>query len=122
MLVKKINPEWQPSENPGLKVGEKIEITDAKSLILGGMAVAVGAHGEDVSAYELYGVIAENDLDGFEEFLQEKKARAVKAKLEADAKVLEATLKEVDAQQAPAEPVAAEPAPAPAETKKTTKK
>ena len=92
MLVKKVNPEWQPSENPGLKVGDTIEITDAKSLILGGMAVAIGKQGEELSAYELYGVIAENDLDGFEDYLKEKKARAIKAKLEADQEALKAQI------------------------------
>lgn len=97
MLVKKINPEWQPSENPGLRVGDTLEITDPKSLILGGMVVAVGPSGEELSAYELYGVIAENDLDGFEDYLKEKKARAIKAKLEADAAALKAQQDALDA-------------------------
>lgn len=92
MKVKKVNPEWQPSENPGLKVGDTLEITDPKSLILNGDVVGVGSKGEELSAYELYGVIVANDLDGFDEFLQEKKARAIKAQLEAESQALEAEL------------------------------
>lgn len=97
MIVKKINPDWQPVENPGIKVGETLEITDPKQLILSGMVVGVGSSGEELSAYELYGVIAENDLDGFEDYLKEKKARAIKAKLEADAAALKAQQDALDA-------------------------
>ena len=41
----KLTQNGEPSENPGLKVGDTIEITDARShSILGGMAVAIGKH------------------------------------------------------------------------------
>lgn len=122
MLVKKVNPEWQPSENPGLKVGDTLEITDPKSLILAGDVVGVGSQGEDLSAYELYGVIVENDLQGFEEYLQEKKAKAIKSKLEAESAALEAELKKANVVSEPAV-VAEEAKPtAPVKTEKSSKK
>jgi hypothetical protein len=47
-LVKKINDGWEPSENPGLKVGDTIEVTNYESLVKGGMAVLVDEAGNEV--------------------------------------------------------------------------
>jgi hypothetical protein len=57
MLVKKISASWQPSENPGLAVGETLEVTDAKSLIIQKLVVAIGENGEELDAFDLYGVV-----------------------------------------------------------------
>jgi hypothetical protein len=115
MLVKKINPDWQPAENRGLQVGETIEITDPKQLIISGMAVGIGEHGEELSTYEMYGVLIDTESEDFEEYLKVKKANAIKAKLEADNIALkamqEAADKETAKVEAPVveEPVVAEP-------------
>ncbi len=92
MLVKKINPEWKPSENKELKVGETIEMTDAKALILNGDAVAIGDRGQELSAYELYGVIVERELQEFEEYTKMKKAQAEKDSLEKEQAALKAAV------------------------------
>lgn len=41
MLVRKINEDWKPSENPELEVGDVIEITDAEALIRQGLVEEV---------------------------------------------------------------------------------
>lgn len=106
MLVKKINPDWQPAENRGLAVGEIIEITDPKQLIISGMAVGIGEHGEELSTYEMYGVLVDSESEDFEEYLKMKKANAIKAKLEAEAETLKALKESADAE------IAADVAPA----------
>lgn len=105
MLVRKKNPDWRPSENKELKVGETIEITDPRQLILNGDVTAIDETGVERSAYELYGVLVKDELNEFQEFLKVKKAEAEKSVLEAEKAKLEAEL----AAATPA-PVAAEPA------------
>lgn len=39
MLVKKVNPEWRPAENPNLGVGEVTEVTNAEMILRQGLAV-----------------------------------------------------------------------------------
>lgn len=73
MLVKKINPEWTPSENKDLKVGETIDVSNPETLIKSGTVVAVDANGIEISAYELYGIVTDLDRKGFEEYLEWKK-------------------------------------------------
>lgn len=90
MLVKKINPAWKPSEKPDLEVGDTIEITDPKQLIVSGMAVGIGSQGDELSAYEMYGVLVDTELKEFEQFVKMKKATALKEQLEEEQKALEA--------------------------------
>ena len=48
-LLKKINPSWNPSENPGLAVGEIIDFpADPEALVRGRMAVMVDQLGNEV--------------------------------------------------------------------------
>lgn len=82
MKVKKINPEWFPLENRELKVGETVEITDPKVLILTGQVVAVDVSGVEISAYDLYGVVIPNEKKEFEEWLALKKQKSIKSSLE----------------------------------------
>jgi len=105
MLVRKINQDWKPSENPELKVGETIEITDPKQLIVSGMVVGIDDNGLEVSAYEQYGVLVDAELQDFEEFVKMKKATALKEQLEKEQEVLKAEL--AQAQPAPVAPVEA---------------
>ena len=53
-LVKKTNPEWKPSENTGLKVGEVIDMTDARSLVAGNMAVFCDEDGNELQGPGMY--------------------------------------------------------------------
>lgn len=96
MLVKKKNSQWQPSENPGLAVGETIDVTDPKSLILAGDVVGLGKHGEELSAYELYGVIVTDEKKEFEAYIAMKKQEALKTQLEKEQKELEAIKTQAD--------------------------
>lgn len=115
MLVRKKNPEWFPSENKELKVGETIEITDPKQLILNGEAEAVGENGEVLSAFELYGVLVQDEMAEFQEYMKMKKAEEEKARLEKERVALEAQLAATKVET----PTPAE-APAPVETAPVT--
>lgn len=92
MLVKKKNPEWFPSEAPRLKVGETIEITDPKQLIVNGDVAPLGENGEEISAFELYGVLVQDEMKDFQEYLKTKKLESQKAALEKEQADLKAQL------------------------------
>jgi hypothetical protein len=77
MLVKKIDKDWRPDKQPDIKVGETIDITDPKTLILEGKVVAVTEEGAEISAYELYGVIVRSERKEFEEYLKLKQQKAL---------------------------------------------
>lgn len=94
MIVKKKNPEWFPSENKKLKVGESIEITDPKALILNGDVVALNEDGVEVSAYELYGVVVKNEMEEFQQYLAMKKQEALMNQLKKEKEDLESQLAE----------------------------
>lgn len=82
MLVKKIDSSWVPSENPELKVGETIDMTNPEELIRAGSVVALDENGIEISAYELYGVIIDRELREFIEYQKMKKQEAMKESLE----------------------------------------
>lgn len=92
MLIKKKNPEWFPSENKELKVGDVIDITNPQALILGGDAVAVDATGVEISSFELYGVLVKDEMSEFQEYMKMKKAETEKNRLEKERVELEAKL------------------------------
>lgn len=94
MLVKKKDPNWYPAENKGLKVGEVVEITDPKDLILTGKVVAVKKDGTEISAYDLYGVITVDERKDFEEYLKLKKQQALNQELKETSTELKSQLKE----------------------------
>lgn len=82
MLVKKKNPNWQPSEKPDLAVGETLEVTDAKALVISGDAIAIDPKtGIELSAFELYGEIVDNELEEFRQYQAMKKQEALAAQL-----------------------------------------
>ena len=89
MLVKKTNDQWMPIENPELKMDETIEMTDPKALILEGFAVGVDeSTGADLSAFDLYGVIIEEEVEEFRKFQDMKKQEFLSEKLENENKEL----------------------------------
>ena len=47
-LVKKINPNWVPSENKGLQVGDIIDMPNSQALVDSGMAVYVDKDGNEL--------------------------------------------------------------------------
>lgn len=103
MLVKKINPEWFPSENPSLEVGQYVEINDPRDLILSGQVVGI-VDGLEVSPYELYGVMTDSELADFKEYLQFKKIKQLKERqeqLQVEAEKLKEEL--VDSEMTPEE-------------------
>jgi len=92
MLVKKVNPNWSPIEQPEIKVGEIRDVTDPKQLILNGDVVAIDNNGVEISPYELYGVIVINEQKEFEEWLKIKKATSMRDQLEKEKETLEAQI------------------------------
>lgn len=92
MIVKKKNPQWFPSENIKLKVGETIEITDPKALILNGDVIALNEDGVEVSAYELYGVVVKDEMEEFQQYLAMKKQEALMNSLKKEKEELESQL------------------------------
>lgn len=92
MLVKKINPEWQPSENPGLAVGETLEVTDAKALIIQKLVVAIGENGEELDAFDLYGVVDQDLVQQLKDMKAAKRKQAENDGLVEENKKLEAEL------------------------------
>lgn len=100
MLVKKVNPEWKPSENKDLKVGDTIDMSDPKALILGGDAVAIDeATGAEISAFELYGVIVDREFEEFKAYQQMKSQERQAARLKAEAKELKKQLEEAKSEK-----------------------
>lgn len=102
MLVKKLKSEWKPSENIGLQVGETIEMTDPRQLILDGMCVAVGEDGETLDAFDLYGVVDPKLVEELKAFKDMKHAEEIKKNLEEEQVVLStelAALKEGNAKK-----------------------
>lgn len=104
MIVKKVDSEWTPKEKPDIKVGETIEITDPKALILSGKVKAITKDGVEISAYDLYGVITRDERKEFEEYSKQKKTadekvaslkkvEEEKKKLEKEAEALMAKIK-----------------------------
>lgn len=100
MLVKKTNSEWKPSENMGLKVGDTIDITDPKRLILDKMCVAIGSDGETLDAFDLYDVVDPELVAEMREFKKVKHAEEIKKSLEAEKDDLEEALAELKAKNA----------------------
>jgi hypothetical protein len=110
MLVKKKNPEWFPSENKNLKVGETIDITDPRSLIIGGDVIGLAEDGiTELSAYELYGVLVADERQEFEEYLKIKKAQSTQVALQKEKEVLEEQLKKVSPEPASVETQVTQP-------------
>lgn len=106
MLVKKVNPDWFPSENKTLRVGDRIEITDPKSLIINGDVQAIGDNGEDVSSFELYGQASKSEMEEFGEYMKMKRQESIKSVLEAEKEELQ---QQLDAAKAIKEKAAVEP-------------
>ena len=99
MLVKKIDARWEPAENRGLKVGETIEKTDPRELIMQGLCVAVDGNGRELSTYELYGVLEGKEKDDFQQWLDMKKAKDLQSKLTEEAETLKKEVAEVKAEE-----------------------
>lgn len=94
MLVRKTQKgsEWKPSENPGLQVGETIEITNPQELIMQGLVVAVGEDGQDLDAFDLYGVVDKNLVEELKAFKEAQHQQQVKKNLEKEREELEKEL------------------------------
>jgi hypothetical protein len=79
MLIKKIDPNWIPSEKKDLKVGETIDFDNPRDLIINGQAVGI-VDGLEKTPYELYGVWTKVDEEGYREYLAWKNLQALKEK------------------------------------------
>ena len=118
MLVKKIDPSWSPSENRSLKVGETIEVTDAKQLIIDGKVSSFDPEtGDEMGAFEMFGKMTQKDIQDLRDMRakerEEKKEELLKAKLEDEKKLNDELKAQVEAKKASEKKV---------ETKKSKKK
>ena len=113
MLVKKVNHDWVPKENNELQVGDTIEITDPKALILNGDVVAIDeATGATISAYELYGVVVDQEFDEFKAYQQQKQQERQATKLQQEQEELQAKIKaQIASEGASVEGSSSEPTP-----------
>lgn len=101
MLVKKINPNWTPVENNALQVGETIEITDPKALVLNGDVVAINEDGTEKSSYDMFGVLAGKEKTEFEQWLSVKKQKELQDKLVEESNALKAEVAAVKKEEVP---------------------
>lgn len=110
-IVKKINELWEPSEKPNLKVGERIEVTDYKSLVVSGMAVLVDDNDNEVEmpGQLLVCPICFQQKDGLSSFYQhiETHLKKNKASMEEAIKKVEVA-QAIIAPQTPAETLKAD--------------
>lgn len=79
MLVKKVDPEWKPSEYPDLQVGDTVEFDNPRELIIRGQVVGI-VDGIERTPYELYSVWTEKDEEGYKEYLSWKNLQTLKEK------------------------------------------
>lgn len=96
MLVKKINDEWAPAENPGLKIGETVEITDPKELLENKMVVAIGTSGEELTAFDLYGSPDKSEIEEFRKFRELKNQQKNQERLKEEQEKMKKQLKALE--------------------------
>lgn len=99
MKVRKIDETWEPAEHRGLQVGEIVDITDPKSLILQGRVEAVGEQGETITAFELYGVLTEKEEKEFRDYLLLKRAKEANKRLTEENEKLKQVKDAIDAKK-----------------------
>lgn len=92
MLVKKTREDWKPSENPELKIGETLDVTNPRDLIEQGLAVGLDSQGNELSAFELYGILTDDEKRDYEEFIAVRKQAKIQAKLQQEKAELEKQL------------------------------
>lgn len=98
MRVKKVDPEWYPSENKSLAVGDIIELSDPRNLIIEGKVVPVDDNNVEMPAAKALGEVTDADMKEFQEYLEYKYMMSYKKKneeLEEKTKVLEGQKQEI---------------------------
>ena len=100
MKVRKQKSEWKPSENLGLQIGDTIDITNPKQLILDGMCVAVGEDGEELDAFDLYKIVTEDLMTELKSFKATQHQEQIKKELDLENEELSEELKEIKAKNA----------------------
>lgn len=95
MLLKKISNNWKPSESLGLAIGDTIEITDAKALIMNKMAVAVDKEGNELDAFDLYGEVDQNLVAELKAYKEAKAEETRNAALEEEKAALKKEIAEL---------------------------
>lgn len=95
MKVRKLQSDWKPSENPGLQVGETIHITNPRQLILDKKCIAIGENGEELDAFDLYGVVDSNLVNELKSFKNAKHQEQIKKNLEKEKVILEKELQDI---------------------------
>src|SRR5258708_9741112 len=88
-IVKKVNPDWYPSEKRDLQVGEVFEFPgNVEQLVKEGTVTLVDENGNEVSAFDTLGMITDRELEEFRTYKAQQKQEALKEKLEKENKEL----------------------------------
>ena len=73
-----------------------MEVTNPRQLILDGKVAAIGEDGQEISAFDLYGVLIKSERQEFEEYLKVKKQQAIQEQLTRETEELQ---KQIEAQK-----------------------
>ncbi len=109
--VKKLNPDWNPQEHPGILVGDVVDFPGVvDKLVAEGNVALCDADGNEISAYDTLGVVTDRELAEFRKFKEEQRQIGLKKSLEAEHDELLAEAAKLKSAQETTTP--AEPAPA----------
>lgn len=101
--LKKVNPDWNPQEHPGLLVGDHIDFPGPyHKLLEEGNAVLCDADGNEVSTYDATGILTDKEMQEFKAWRAMQGQEALKKTLESEREELLAQAEAIKTQSAPA--------------------
>jgi hypothetical protein len=101
--VKKVNPDWNPQEHPGILVGDVVDFPgNVERLLAEGSVALCDAQGNTVSQYDVTGVPSNQELEDFKAWREMQQQEALKKSLESERDTLLAEAEAIKAQTASA--------------------
>lgn len=99
--LKKTNTDWQPQEHKGILVGDVVDFGGPyQKLIEEGNAVLCDKDGNEISAYDVLGIITNRELEEFRTYKESLKQSALKKSLESEKEELLAEAEAIKAEKA----------------------
>lgn len=115
--LKKLKPEWNPQEHPGILVGDIVDFPgNVQRLVEEESAILCDETGSEVSTFDTLGVMTQRELDQFRAWREQENQESLKKSLESEQETLLAQAQEVRSQIANQAPVTPAPAVAAAPT------
>lgn len=97
--LKKLKPEWNPQEHPGILVGDIVDFPgNVHKLVQEGSAALCDEFGNEVSTFDTLGVMTDRELQQFRAWREQQQQEALKKSLEAENDQLLAQAAEVRTQ------------------------